>query len=1150
MRAISFFLVTAALSGADILKLNKLPLVFEPNQGQVDSQVRFLARGGGFTLFLTDREAVMSMKGAQPVRMRLVGGAKPKEFERLEPTGGISNYFIGNDPSKWRTEIPQYKRVKVRGVYPGVDLGYYGAGGKLEYDLLVAPGADASRIEIAYQGVESMRVDEQGDLVLKTEGGELRQQRPKVYQEDNGKRIEVEARYRLHGRKQVAFELARYDRAKPLVIDPVFFYSTYLGGSGADQGNGIAVDGNGNAYVTGTTNSPDFPTAGAVQSAYGGGYSDAFVTKINASGSALIYSTYLGGNGYDPGIAIAVDSSGNAYVTGDTGSSNFPTANPIQGTYLGSHMAFVTKINATGSTLIFSTYLGGSGGDVGYGIAVDGQGEVYVTGQTCSTNFPTHLPLQGTYGGACDAFVTKINAGGSALVYSTYLGGSLADYGYGIAVDGSGNAYVTGLTISSDFPTAYPLQGTNHGIGGDAFVTKLSAGGTIMLYSTYLGGSVQTQGQAIAVDGSGNAYVTGLTNSSDFPTVGALQGTYGGDPADAFVTKINASGSALIYSTYLGGSFGDVGYGIAVDGSGNAYVTGYTTSTNFPTASPLQATNGGGYYAFVTKINASGSALVYSTYLGGSGGDLGEAIAVDGSGNAYVTGQTSSTNFPTVNPFQAGNHGSSNAFVSVISGNAQTAVPNVVGLSQAAATTAITSAGLVVGTVSTAASGTVPSGEVISESPVAGTVVSLATAVNLVVSTGPGLVSVPNVVGLTQAAATTAITSAGLMVGTVTIVSSSTVPEGNVISESPVAGTSVFTLSAVNLVVSGTGVIPVLNFNGSAYQDVFLYDPVAGTGYAGLSNGSGAFTYIYNAFTPGFDAIRYGNFTNSGLSGLVAYNSTSTLGYTLLGTGTGTFTPVSLFWGPGFTKTATGDLNGDGLTDVVIYRPTDGTCYTAISNGDGTFHYQYTLVSIGFTHMVVTDFNGDGKADVFFYRSTDGLAYLGIGNGTGGFTFSPVTLGPGYGFVESADINGDGKADLLLYASSSGVAAVGLSTGSGFTFTPYYYSPGFTTVKLFDFNGDGKADVALYNMNNTLGYLGVSNGTGNFTFSSLFWGAGMTNVDALDLNGDGKIDIVIYNTGNGASYTGISSGNPASPFTYQYSYWGNGKVLATTAAQP
>jgi hypothetical protein len=698
VRVFSCFLIAAAaLSGADILKLSKLPLVFEPNQGQVDSQVRFLARGGGVTLFLTDREAVMSLKGAEPVRMSLVGGAKPKEFERLEPTGGISNYFIGNDPSKWRTEIPQYKRVKFSGVYPGVDLVYYGDGGKLEYDLLVAPGADASRIEITYQGVESIRVDKQGDLLLKTAAGELRQQRPKVYQQDNGKRIEVEARYRLHGRKQVAFELARYDRAKPLVIDPVLVYSTYLGGSGNDYGQAVAVDGSGNAYVTGNTTSTNFPTANPLQGTNRGtGFGDnVFVTKINAGGSLLLYSTYLGGSNDDDGLGIAVDGSGNAYVTGQASSTNFPTASPLQGTYGGGAAdAFVTKINASGSALVYSTYLGGSGYDYAHSIAVDGSGNAYVTGWTYSADFPTASPLQGALGGTVNAFVTKINAGGSAKVYSTYLGGSGTDWGTGIAVDGSGNAYVTGYTTSTNFPTASPLQGTYGGGTYDVFVTKINASGSALLYSTYLGGSGTDLGGAIAVDGSGNAYVTGYTTSTDFKTVNPLQ-TFGGVD-DAFVTKINASGSALIYSTYLGGSGADYASGIAVDGSGNAYVTGGTASTDFPTASPLQGTYGGGSYdAFVTKINAGGSALLYSTYLGGSGLDVGQTIAVDGGGDVYVTGQTSSTNFPTANPFQAGNQGNSDAFVFVISGSAPTEVPNVVGLSQAAATTAITNVGLV-----------------------------------------------------------------------------------------------------------------------------------------------------------------------------------------------------------------------------------------------------------------------------------------------------------------------------------------------------------------------------------------------------------------------------------------------------------------------
>ena len=377
-----------------------------------------------------------------------------------------------------------------------------------------------------------------------------------------------------------------------------------------------------------------------------------------------------------------------------------------------------------------------------------------------------------------------------------------------------------------------------------------------------------------------------------------------------------------------------------------------------------------------------------------------------------------------------------------------------------------------------------------------------------------------------------------------------------IVANSPVGASA----SAISSFTAGASapvpVIPVTDFNASGHQGVFLYDPVAGSAYAGLSNGSGLFTYVYNPFTPGFDTIRYGDFNGDGKADLIAYNRTSTLGYVLLNNGSGTFNPVSLFLGPGFDHISTGDLNGDGLTDFVIYRSSDGTCYTAISNGDGTFNFQYTLVSVGYIQMVVADFNGDGKADVFFLGPIGAEMALGLSNGTGGFTFtSGATLLGGYGeggsdFVEAGDINGDGKADLVFYSISSGFMAVALSSGSSFSTTIKQYSPGFTSVKLFDFNGDGKADLALYNKNNTLGYLGIGDGTGNFTFSSLFWGAGIDTLDTLDLNGDGRIDIAIYNSTNGASYTGISSGVPASPFSYQYAYWGNGKVLATSAAQP
>jgi Beta-propeller repeat len=675
MRRIGLFLLLVAQVVAQdhpaLRNYGRLPLVFESNQGQADPSVKFLARVKGGTLFLTDREAVLAPRGAAPVRMRLVGAGKPQAIHGLEPTGGISNYFIGNDPAKWRTNIPHYGRVEYKSVYAGVDVVYYGNPQTLEYDLVVAPGADARAIQVEYEGVKSLRVDGEGDLVLQTASGELRQKRPRAYQETAAGRVDVEVGYRLKAGRRIGFELARYDARRRLVIDPVVLYSTYLGGNGDDPGNAIAVDASGNAYVTGSTTSTNFPTTLPLQGSYGGS-TDVFVTKINALGSGRFYSTYLGGNADDEGLGIAVDNAGNAYVTGFTSSTNFPIANPFQASHGGgTYDVFVTKINSAGSAPVYSTYLGGSGDDFGFGIAADSSGNAYVTGHTASTNFPTTNPIQASNGGITDAFVTKINSNGSGRFYSTYLGGTGDDRGRSIAVDSTGNAYVTGWTSSADFPTTSPMQGAFGG-GTDAFVTKINSNGSGRFYSTYLGGSGSEIGFGIAVDGSGNAYVAGRTDSSNFPTTNPLQISNGG-ATDVFVTKLNAAGSSRVYSTYLGGSGSDLGQGIAVDGAGNAFVTGYTSSTNFPTTSPLQVSNGGSLDAFVTKINAAGSARVYSTYLGGSGDDEGFGIAVDGSGNAYVTGPTGSTNFPTTNPIQGTNGGSTDAFVLSISGNAPVA---------------------------------------------------------------------------------------------------------------------------------------------------------------------------------------------------------------------------------------------------------------------------------------------------------------------------------------------------------------------------------------------------------------------------------------------------------------------------------------------
>jgi len=646
-------------------QFGKLPLYFEHNVGQTDASVRYLTRGPGYTLFFTPDEIVLFLQNQASLRMQFVGANKEPTLIGQEEQVCKSNYFIGNDPQKWHTNISNYAKVAYKNVYPGIDAVFYGNPQHLEYDLCVAPGGCPNDVRLRIENTKHLSIDAEGDLRILTKAEhEVRMQKPIVYQIINGEKVSIESSFLLLAQNEIGFSLGKYDTNKTVVIDPVIIYSTYLGGSAEDIGYGIAVDNSGSAYVVGSTSSTNFPLHSPVQGTYGG-RRDAFLTKFNPTGTALVYSTYLGGSGSDDGFGIAVDNSGNAYVAGITFSVDFPiTAGSFQTTLSGTSDAFVTKLTPSGTSLLYSTYLGGTSDDIGHGIAVDSSGSAYVTGGTSSTDFPTMNPLQPVLGGNLDAFVTKFNSSGSALVYSTYLGGSAFDEGNSIAIDTSGSAYVTGVTSSTDFPTMNPLQPASGG-SDDAFVTKYNPTGSAYVYSTYLGGSDIDVGLGIAVDGSGSAYVTGQTLSTDFPTRNPLQPALGGND-DAFVTKYNPAGSAYVYSTYLGGSDFDEGNSIAIDTSGSAYVTGQTISTNFPTQNPLQPTLGGSDDAFVTKYNPTGSAYVYSTYLGGSDADVGLGIAVDSSGSAYITGQTSSTNFPTKNPLQPTNHGLGDAFVTKI----------------------------------------------------------------------------------------------------------------------------------------------------------------------------------------------------------------------------------------------------------------------------------------------------------------------------------------------------------------------------------------------------------------------------------------------------------------------------------------------------
>ena len=654
----------------------KLPLAFEANRGQHGDSTDYLARGSGYTLSIGATNASFQLQNGvstATVHMRVVGGNLKAQPEGLDKLEGTVNYLMGNDPQKWRQNIPTYGRVRYCDIYRGIDLVYYGNQRQLEYDFIVAPGEDASAIRLRFDGADNVAVDTNGDLLMSVGQTTLRQPKPVVYQEVNGEHRAVEGRYVVNENCEVSFDIGEYDATSPLTIDPTLVYSTYLGGTSTDLARAIAVDSAGNAYVTGYTRSNDFPTANAFQATFNT-FQDVFVTKINAAGTAFIYSTYLGGSGSEEARGIAVDSSGNAYITGFTSSNNFPTVNAIQSTLdVGGQDAFVTKINAAGSALVYSTYLGGVGqfnsADFGEAIAVDTSGNAYVTGSTFSDSFPTVNAIQGTFGGgSTDAFVTKINAAGSAFVYSTYLGGNGAaavsgvggETGRAIAVDPAGNAYVAGEMDSTNFPTANAIQGTFAGGGTDAFVAKINPAGSALIYSTYLGGSKQDSAEGIKSDGFGNAYVAGFTQSTDFPTANALQPANGGTTTtqDAFVTKINAAGSALVYSTYLGGSGGEIAYGIAVDASGSAYVGGSTSSLDtFPTVNAIQCARLGSVDLFISKISPGGSGLMYSTYLGGSGSDNGQGIALDFANNAYITGYTDSTNFPTANPIQSSNSG-------------------------------------------------------------------------------------------------------------------------------------------------------------------------------------------------------------------------------------------------------------------------------------------------------------------------------------------------------------------------------------------------------------------------------------------------------------------------------------------------------------
>lgn len=688
-----------------------LPLTFEANQGQAAGQVKFLSRGRGYTTFLTAGGMVLNLRASHvesdssktsahaansqsstraTLQFSLVGANRNPQVvgEDLQP--GRVNYFIGKDRSKWYTNVPTYRRIRYKNVYPGIDLIYYGNHQQLEYDFAVAPKADPRQIQFQINGASQISLDEQGDLVLDVNDAKLHFQSPLVYQESNGKRTLVAGGYAMKDESHIGFQVSNFDASKPLVIDPVLVYSTYLGGSGADQPTGIAVDNSGNVYVAGYTDSADFPLASLGSLATNTNH--VFVAKLDPTGSNLVYADYIGGNSDDYAVALVLDNANEVYVTGSTQSSNFPVVNAYQSQQPGPYTGFVSRISADGSALIYSTYLGGNNYDQPAGITIDNSGEVMVAGYTQSENFPVANAYQesalanqggnyGTYG-----FLTKFSADGSSLVYSTYFAGnSNVEEGgccwvspfntiNAIAADANGNAYVTGSTNTYNFPVTSGSYSTTNATQQNAtvaFVSKFNSAGGLD-YSTYFydpsGYTVSTA--AITVDGSGSAYITGSAYSdTTFPVTSTSicnPETQGSACGNAFVTKFNSAATALTYSTFLGANNNATPESIALDSNNDAYVLASASSSSFAEVSGIEAYSNQDDVMLV-EIDPEASSQLFATYIGGSGDDEPSGIAVDSDGNMYVAGSTDSDDLPTTQgAFQTVTGGNTDAFIAKI----------------------------------------------------------------------------------------------------------------------------------------------------------------------------------------------------------------------------------------------------------------------------------------------------------------------------------------------------------------------------------------------------------------------------------------------------------------------------------------------------
>jgi hypothetical protein len=1021
-------------------KFDLLPLRFEPNQGQSSSDAKFLAQGRGFSALFKENEADFLFTGHTAMngllRVTLLKASKNAAVSGEKRLPGTVNYFIGNDPEKWHTGLPTFECLRYTNVYPGTDLIYYGNKGSLEYDFRLSPGAAPSQIQMRFEGARSLRIDGKGDLIVTANDGNISFHKPVIYQPAEGGRKDLVAgNFRILQKDTVRFAVARYDRARPLIIDPILNYSTYIGGYA--KASAIAVDRNGEAYVTGLTGM-EFPTTpGSYQSGStqcSAAVTCPFVAKFNSTGTALLYSTFLTGSGINDETAngIALDANGDAFVVGSTGSTDFPvTTGAFQTKNNASDTTgFVTELNSTGSSLLYSTYLGGSTSTSVNGVAIDRSGNAYVTGSTRDTNFPTtpgaYKPtITKTASGATSAFITKLNPAGTTLDYSTYLGGSMADYASAIAVDSAGEAYVGGNTSSNDFPvTSGVFQSAREASNWQTgFVTKLNESGSAPVYSTYLGGRAFDTLNSIALDSEGNAYAAGSTDSADFPvTSGAFQSIIGPDNVqhiDAFVSELNSSGTSLVYSTFLGGvtvpggvtDFGDEATGIAVDGQGMVYLTGMACTLDYPvTAGAFETQNldeeiGGECTAFLTKMNpAPNTPLLYSTFIGGTGdtdpdddyfGEQANGLAIDPSGNVYLAGYTLSVDFPvTAGVVETAFTGpSEKAFVTEFNGSEMKTLPiPTVTLTSNTSSVLFGQPVTFTATVQPASGNNTPTGYVgfnffqLEASDDEGLQVGFGPWTTVAVNgsgvatfTTSGLQALQTPVNAfylgdaNNAAATGTMTQALTDIATTTTVTSSAnnVPYGTSLT---------FTITAVDQYGK-----PVQGTAESSY------------GYVSLnSNGQG--TWTESSLPVGTTTIWA---ASPSITGYAVSRGTVNVTITPLGT-----TPTPVFAPPAGSYAATQQVTlSDSNTNAVIYYTTDGS--TPVPGVSPQFYAGYTIpVNASETISTVAVAAGYSPSNVVSAAYTINLSQPGFTTGPGATTSMTVTPGSTSGNTGTVSVVG------------------------------------------------------------------------------------------------------------------------------------------------